>query len=59
MLRNVPAALRDKDLRPERHLVDAGSIDADGLVASARDHGITLVGPPPADDQWQARTEGA
>ncbi len=35
------------------------AIDADALVASARDHGITLVGPPPADNQWQARTEGA
>ena len=59
VLADVHAALKGKDLRPERHLVDAGYIDADGLVASARDHGITLVGPPPADNQWQARTEGA
>ena len=59
VLGDVHAALWDKELRPERHLVDAGYIDADGLVASARDHGITLVGPPPADNQWQARTEGA
>ena len=59
VLADVHAALKSKDLRPERHLVDAGYIDADGLVASARDHGITLVGPPPADNQWQARTEGA
>ena len=59
VLASVHAALKDKDLRPERHLVDAGYIDADGLVASARDHGVTLVGPPPADNQWQARTEGA
>ncbi len=59
VLADVHAALKGKDLRPERHLVDAGYIDADGLVASARDHGITFVGPPPADNQWQARTEGA
>ena len=45
------ATLRDKGLRPERRLVDAGYIDADALVASARDHDITLVGPPPAEDQ--------
>ena len=45
VLADVHAALKGKDLRPERHLVDAGYIDADGLVASARDHGITLVGP--------------
>ena len=59
MLASVHAALKEKDLRPERHLVDAGYIDADGLVASARHHGVTLVGPPPVDNQWQARTEGA
>ncbi len=44
VLADVHAALKGKDLRPELHLVDAGYIDADGLVASARDHGITLVG---------------
>ncbi len=59
VLADVHAALKSKDLLPERHLVDAGYIDADQLVLSARDHGITLVGPPPADNQWQARTEGA
>ena len=59
VLADVHTAFRDKDLRPERHLVDAGYIDADGLVASALDHGIKLVGSPPADNQWLARTEGA
>ena len=59
VLADVHAALKGKDLLPERHLVDAGYIDADQLVASVRDHAITLVGPPPADNQWQARTEGA
>ncbi|WP_237478722.1 hypothetical protein [Lichenibacterium dinghuense] len=46
VLADVHAALKHKGLQPERHLVDAGYIDADALVASARDHGVTLVGPP-------------
>lgn len=42
-----------------KHLVDTGYVDADQLVASARDHGAALIGPAPKDDQWQAKTEGA
>ena len=59
VLPNVHRALKDKDLLPKRHLVDAGYIDATLLVTSLRDHDITLVGPVLADNQWQARTEGA
>ncbi len=59
VLADVHAALKGKDLQSVRHLVDAGYIDSDAPVASARDHGMTLIGPPPADNQWQARTEGA
>jgi transposase len=55
----VHAALAARDLLPSRHLVDAGYTDADQLVASARDHGVILVGPVPKDNQWQARTDGA
>ena len=55
VLADVHAALKVTDLLPERHLVDAGYIDADQLVSIARN----LAGPPPADNQWQARTEGA
>jgi len=53
------AALAAKDLLPARHLVDAAYIDADGLVAPLRSHGVELIGPVPKDNQWQARTEGA
>ncbi|APT30067.1 hypothetical protein MCBMB27_00776 [Methylobacterium phyllosphaerae] len=53
------AALATKDLLPARHLVDAAYIDADGLVAAARDHDVVLTGPVSKDNQWQARTEGA
>ncbi|MCJ2054920.1 hypothetical protein [Methylobacterium sp. J-070] len=37
------AALATKDLLPSRHLVDAAYIDADGLVAAARDHHVVLI----------------
>ncbi|AIQ89299.1 Transposase IS4 family [Methylobacterium oryzae CBMB20] len=53
------AALATKDLLPARHLIDAAYIDADGLVAAARDHDVVLTGPVSKDNQWQARTEGA
>ena len=58
-LGSVHAALAEKGLLPSRHLVDAGYLDADQLVSSARDHGVTLVGPAPRDNQWQGRTSGA
>jgi len=53
------AALAAKDLLPARHLVEAAYIDADGLVAALRSHGVELIRPVPKDNQWQARTEGA
>ena len=34
-------------------------MDADQLVASARDYGVALIGPTLKDNQWQAKTEGA
>ena len=46
-------------LLPGEHLVDAGYLDADHLVASRQDHGVDLVGPPLGDTHWQARTAGA
>ena len=55
----VHAALAAKGLLPDRHLVDAGYLDADQLVSSARDHGVALIGPAPRDNQWQGRTSGA
>lgn len=58
-LQPIHASLADKDLLPGKRLVDAGYVDADQLVISARDHGVELIGPTPKDNQWQARTEGA
>ncbi len=55
----IHRSLADKGLLPAKHLVDAGYVDADQLVASVRDHGVELIGSTPKDNQWQARTEGA
>ena len=55
----IHRSLADKGLLPAKHLVDAGYMDADQLVASVRDHDVALIGPTPKDNQWQARTEGA
>jgi hypothetical protein len=55
VLGRVHQALATKDLLPDVHLVDAGYVDADQLVASAREYGVALVGPTPKDQQWQAK----
>lgn len=46
-------------LLPGSHLVGSGHLDADNLVRGQQDHGVDLVGPPPGDTHWQARTAGA
>lgn len=51
----IHAALRADGLLPREHLVDAGYVDADQLLASDRDYGVALVGPAPKDQQWQAK----
>ncbi len=58
-LQPTHASLAGKGLLPGKHLVDAGYVDANHLVASTRDHGVGLIGPTPKDNQWQGRTEGA
>ncbi len=55
----VHADLGAAGVLPQEHLVDAGSLDADNLVASRQDHAVDLIGPPLADTHWQARTAGA
>nr|WP_245272825.1 transposase [Microvirga lotononidis] len=54
-LDDIHAALEAKGLLPATHLVDAGDVAADQLVAS-RQKGITLLGPAPKDDQGQVRS---
>jgi len=49
------AILEQRELLPEHHLVDAGYIDAEALVASQADYQVDLVGPTAKDYRWQAR----
>jgi transposase len=39
---------------PREHLVDQGYMDAGLVVTSRAEHGVTLVGPLPGDQSWQA-----
>ena len=55
VLEAVHQALAKREVLPEIHLVDAGYTDAEGLVSSQRDYGITLMGPVAADPSWQAK----
>jgi transposase len=55
VLEAVHQALAEREVLPEVHLVDAGYTDAEGLVSSQRDYGITLMGPVAADPSWQAK----
>jgi len=50
----IHRALADKDLLPDRHIVDTGYLDAALLVSSARDFGVDLYGPTRQDYRWQA-----
>ena len=51
----VHASLAERQLLPAEHLVDKGYTDAQGLLDSQRDYGVTLVGPVADDPSWQAR----
>ena len=55
MWETIHPALAAKDLRPRQQLVDCGSTDAETFVQSAKDDGITIVGPVAADPSGQAR----
>jgi transposase len=51
----IHADLKDQDLSPRTHLVDAGYVDAQGLVQSQQAYGVDLLGPTRPDNKWQAR----
>lgn len=52
---HVHGALAGKDLLPDKHIVDAGYVDAELLVTSRRDYDVDLLGPTRADSGWRAR----
>ena len=53
----IHAALDEHDLLPEQHLVDAGYVDAELLVASQTEYRVDLVGPTGKDHRWQSREQ--
>ena len=54
----IEKSLKQKNLLPSRHLVDAGYVDAELLIASRRNYDIELFGPTRSNSSWQARTGG-
>ena len=54
-LPDIHEALQQQDLLPQQHLVDAGYVDAEALLASQTDYEIDLVGPTAQDHRWQAQ----
>jgi hypothetical protein len=43
------ADLASGDLLPDEHLVDAGYVSVDHILAARAEHGVELVGPVPPD----------
>ncbi len=57
MTENLHQTLAEQELLPDKHLVDAGYIDAQLLVDSKNHYEVDLIGPAPRDSQWQSRAE--
>ncbi|PLS84028.1 MAG: IS5/IS1182 family transposase, partial [Actinobacteria bacterium] len=57
-LATIHEALSEKDLLPEKQLVDAGYMGSMEMVTARNRHGVDLFGPMPRDGSWQAKTEG-
>jgi transposase len=55
MLTVVHESEKKRDLLPGEHMVDKGYTDAQVLVHSQREYGVTIVGPVAEDPSWQAR----
>lgn len=56
---DIHECLADKELLPAEHFVDAGYVDAALLVASQRDHGVSLEGPVRAVARRQGEAQQA
>lgn len=51
----IHAKLSQRGHTPSEHLVDAGYTSGEHIETSARQYGIDLVGPVPADNSWQTQ----
>ena len=54
----IQQALIDKEIPPDKHIVDSAYVDAERLVSSRREQQIDLVGPARINPNWQSATEG-
>jgi transposase len=52
-LPKIHERLSQADLLPDKHLVDAGYIEASNLVESRREYDIDLIGPAQSNGRWQ------
>ncbi len=57
MTEPIHQALKEKDLLPAEHLVDAGYVDAELIVKSRKDYDLELTGPVRPNSSWQASAE--
>jgi transposase len=57
MTATIQEDLAQHHLLPEEQIVDTGYVDADLLVSSHRNYGLTLVGPVLADNSWQSKAD--
>jgi transposase len=55
VLGSVHAALEERDLLPEEHLVDSGYMGSKEMADSLAHYGVELFGPMPRDGSWQAK----
>ncbi len=58
-LDEIHAALQEKQLLPNQHVVDAGYISGENLVSGSQDYHLDLLGPIRSDNSWQAQDKDA
>jgi transposase len=52
----IHAALAEKELLPEEHLLDRGYVDTKVLINSQEKYGVEVIGPIRVNTSWQAQT---
>lgn len=55
MVAPIHEHLATQQVLPGEHLLDAGYVDAGGIIDSRTQHQVELVGPVPADYSWQSQ----
>lgn len=57
MTETIHAGMQQADVLPATHLLDSGYVSSQTLVTSQKRFGVEVIGPAPADQQWQAHTQ--